>query len=73
MRNAFKLAFLMLCGGLILSGCANVKPRERDVLAKPEMAYDPRPLNTAFREHVYFSREGTSGGYSAAGGGCGCN
>jgi len=26
-----------------------------------------------FRQHWQFSREGSEGGYGAAGGGCGCN
>lgn len=56
-----------------LNGCVNVEPWERDILAKPEMAYEPRGNERAFREHMYFSREGTSEGYGAAGGGCGCN
>lgn len=56
-----------------LAGCGTVQPWERDYLAKPEMSFDPRPLDTAFRHHMYFSREATADGYSAAGGGCGCN
>lgn len=59
--------------GTLLSGCAKVEPWQRQYLASPEMSYDSMPLNYAFREHVYFSREAANGEKSAAGGGCGCN
>lgn len=67
---------LLLCSLVFLfTGCASkgVKPWERDVLAKPEMALDSDPLTTALDEHIYFSKEGSSGGRGFAGGGCGCN
>ena len=50
-----------------------VQPWERDLLAAPGMEIDPDPIETALNEHVYFSREATSGGIGSAGGGCGCN
>ena len=56
-----------------LSGCAQVKPWERDVLAKKEMALDPDGLHAAIQQHIYFSKEAASGGYGTGGGGCGCN
>src|SRR6185369_5754920 len=42
-----------------LSGCSTVgvKPWQRDILARPEMALDANPVDTAFDEHVYFSKE----------------
>jgi hypothetical protein len=58
-----------------LHGCASVgiKPWERDILARPEMALDAAPVDNAFDEHVYFSKESASGGRGFGGGGCGCN
>ncbi len=53
--------------------CSTVNPWERGVLAKPEMAWEPDPLMGQLQEHVYFSKEGSAGGYGAGGGGCGCN
>ncbi len=53
-------------------GCANPDAWERGVLAKPQMALVPHPLQSALRSHVYGSREAASGGDAAAGGGCGC-
>jgi hypothetical protein len=57
-----------------LMGCSTpVQPWQKGNLAKPEMAFDPDPLQTRFAEHTYFSKEGASGGMSVGGGGCGCN
>jgi thiol-disulfide isomerase/thioredoxin len=50
-----------------------VRAWERGVLARRDMALDSDPLETAFDDHVFFSKEGASGGRSFAGGGCGCN
>ena len=60
---------------LQLSGCANlgVQPWERDLLAKDEMALNADAVDIGLDEHIYFSKEATSGGRSFAGGGCGCN
>ncbi len=59
-----------------MSGCASlerVKPWERGTLAKKEMALNSAGLDNALDDHIYFSKEGSSGGRSFAGGGCGCN
>ena len=59
-----------------LSGCATlerVKPWERGTLAKKEMALNSAGLDNALDDHIYFSKEGSSGGRSFASGGCGCN
>ena len=52
---------------------AGVQPWQRDLLAAPGMEIDSDPMETALNEHVYFSKEATSGGLGSAGGGCGCN
>jgi hypothetical protein len=54
-----------------LAGCVSVKPYERELLAQPGMSFDS-PTAEA-EQHVHESREGSFGGYGAAGGGCGCN
>ena len=58
-----------------LSGCTSlgVQPWERDVLARPEMSLDADPLDAAIDDHIYFSKEASSGGRGFGGGGCGCN
>jgi len=60
---------------LLSSGCAamKVQPWDRDLLAKKSMGFNPNPLETAIDEHVYFSKEGSTGGQGVGGGGCGCN
>jgi len=60
---------------LLSSGCANmgVEPWERDLLAKPEMALNSDAIQSSLDDHIYFSKEASSGGRSFAGGGCGCN
>jgi len=60
---------------LVLSGCSSwgVAPWDRDLLAKPEMALNSSPLDQSIDDHIYFSKEASSGGRSFAGGGCGCN
>ncbi|NOT13297.1 MAG: DUF4266 domain-containing protein [Methylococcaceae bacterium] len=66
------LNLLLLVFGLLLSACTVVQPWERGNLAKPQMALDPYPLQSALRVHNYGSREASAGGNSAQGGGCGC-
>jgi hypothetical protein len=70
------LSFLFLaCSAAIASGCTSlgVKPWQRDVLAREEMQLGADPLDAAIDDHMYFSKEASSGGRSFAGGGCGCN
>ena len=61
--------------GLLLgaAGCATVRPEQRAVLADPTMQFDNDPGDGAARDHVLENREGSSGGTSVKGGGCGCN
>ncbi len=76
MQNLFqKLTILGITALVVLtfSACTTVKPWERGILAKKEMAWEPDALAGQLQEHVYFSKEGSSGGYGAGGGGCGCN
>ncbi|MCU7905092.1 MAG: DUF4266 domain-containing protein [Candidatus Thiodiazotropha sp. (ex Epidulcina cf. delphinae)] len=67
-------AFLIPLAALF-SGCANlgVEPWERNILAKPEMQLIADPIEAGLDDHIYFSKEASSGGRSFAGGGCGCN
>ena len=60
---------------LAVSGCTSmgVEPWERDVLAKDEMQLTTDPLEAAIDDHIYFSKEASSGGRGFGGGGCGCN
>jgi Domain of unknown function (DUF4266) len=72
----FTFGLLTGLAALLLGGCAGlaqVSPWEKGNLAKPEMTFDGDRLDTAFTEHVYGSKEGSSGGAGVGGGGCGCN
>jgi hypothetical protein len=52
---------------------SGVRPWQRGVLARESMRLDADLLTLAFDDHVYFSKEASSGGRSFGGGGCGCN
>ncbi len=68
------LALAALALALVaLSSCARVQPWERDMLADPRMQPDAAPVTTGIDEHIYFSKEASSGGRGFGGGGCGCN
>jgi hypothetical protein len=59
----------------LASGCSSmgVEPWERDILAKDEMQLTTDPVEAAIDDHIYFSKEASSGGRGFGGGGCGCN
>jgi hypothetical protein len=69
---------MMLCLLSVLAvsatACSSmgVEPWERDVLAKEEMQLVSDPLEVTLDEHIYFSKEASSGGRGFGGGGCGC-
>lgn len=58
-----------------MGGCSAIgaKPWDRDLMARRSMAPVTHPLIAAADDHIYFSKEGASGGRSFDGGGCGCN
>ena len=74
MNRVTKIFFL--CTVLIsLTACSTmgVQPWERDLLAKNSMQLVPDYFDNFYDEHIYFSKEATSGGQGVGGGGCGCN
>ncbi len=68
-KQYVSLALFLL---LSATGCVTVKPQERAVLADPSMQFDSDPQAAQVR-HAIENREGSYGGASVAGGGCGCN
>lgn len=72
-----KFYHLVASGFLILFLCAcnnlGVEPWERDLLSESAMQIEGDSLDGAFDDHIYFSKEASSGGSSFGGGGCGCN
>lgn len=73
-RRVFLICSLLVAGAMF-GGCAMQPPQawEKGNLAKKEMTMEGDPLDQAFTQHVYFSKESASGGYGVGGGGCGCN
>lgn len=53
------------------AACTTVEPWERDLHARADM--QPDAQDAALDDHIYFSKEASSGGRGFAGGGCGCN
>jgi len=66
----FALGALLLAGS---AGCATVRPEQRAVLADPTMQFDAKSADQAALDHALDNREGSTGGGSVRGGGCGCN
>ncbi len=73
--RALKAAALCLLLAATASGCTSmgVEPWERDVLAKEEMQLTTDAVEAGIDDHIYFSKEASSGGRGFGGGGCGCN
>ena len=67
--SAISLALLVATG----CGTVGVRPWERDLMARRDMQFDGENLDAMLDDHVYFSKEASSGGRSFGGGGCGCN
>jgi len=72
-RIAARTAAVAIALALAACGTVGPKPWERDLMARPEMALDAAAVDSAIDDHVYFSKEGASGGRGFGGGGCGCN
>lgn len=66
-------ALLVLGLSAVAGGCAIVRPWDRDLLAEKKMSLNPSPMIHAVDDHIYFSKEGSTGGNDVGGGGCGCN
>ena len=75
MASTRRLAIVAACAMSTGTACSSlgVEPWERDVLAKEEMQLVTDPVQAAIDDHIYFSKEASSGGRGFGGGGCGCN
>ncbi len=69
------LGFSLVLILALASACSSmgVEPWDRDVLAKEEMQLTTDAIEAATDDHIYFSKEASSGGRGFGGGGCGCN
>ena len=68
-------AFACVGLALVCSGCTTIgpKPWQKDLMSRREMQVGAYALQAAAEDHIYFSKEASSGGRGFAGGGCGCN
>ena len=73
---------LILLVALSVSGCGtvrnifvkeDVKPWEKDILAQRSMQFPQDPMQAYADDHIFFSKEASTGGSGVGGGGCGCN
>lgn len=73
LKRFFQL--ISLAALISVTGCTSlgVEPWDRDILAKDEMQLVADPIEAATDDHIYFSKEASSGGRGFGGGGCGCN
>ena len=69
-RLAHVVALAALSGGCAATA---MKPWDRDLMAQKRMNFHAIPLEHAIDAHIYFSKEGSTGGSGMNGGGCGCN
>jgi hypothetical protein len=69
-----KSVFFVLCFAM-LTGCSSmgVEPWDRDLLSQDSMQLVPDYFDNFYDQHIYFSKEASSGGQGVGGGGCGCN
>lgn len=58
---------------MVISGCKSLPAYKRGTLARENMALETDPIEAGLRQHTFFSKEASSGGYGGSGGGCGCN
>jgi hypothetical protein len=73
-QSRFRLALAIALAALSC-GCAAtaMKPWDRDLMAQKKMNFNAIPIEHAIDDHIYFSKEGSTGGSDMNGGGCGCN
>ena len=74
-KNCLNRIIFLAAISSVTGGCAMQPPQawEKGNLARTEMTMEADPLDQAFTQHIYFSKESASGGYGVGGGGCGCN
>jgi Domain of unknown function (DUF4266) len=66
------LAGILLVTGVSFTGCARVRQKDREFLSDPIMQRTPDAMGSGLESHNLPRREGSSGGSSGSGGGCGC-
>ena len=70
--TCLKAAVIAALAADFLGGCAFVPQRKREYLSDPIMQRQEDALEGALEGHDFPRREGSVGGSSGSGGGCGC-
>ncbi|MEQ8205343.1 MAG: DUF4266 domain-containing protein [Woeseia sp.] len=73
MKKNSLMVLLAMLNALAACSTLGVEPWERDTLARDDMQLLTDPVEAGLDDHIYFSKEATSGGRGFGGGGCGCN
>ena len=75
MKQRRRVVFLYVLTTVTGTACSSmgVEPWERDLLASEQMQLVTDTVQAAIDDHIYFSKEASSGGRGFGGGGCGCN
>ena len=69
----FIVCIIFVITATACSSMDTVQPWDKDLLAKNSMQLVPDYFDNFYDEHIYFSKEASSGGQGVGGGGCGCN
>ncbi len=74
-RNTTTLCLSVLAGTVFINGCAATSGQlcTKPPIAAEELQLDKQVSKDMIDDHIYFSKEASSGGRSFGGGGCGCN
>jgi hypothetical protein len=77
MRTRLSNLVIFLAALILIGSCSGVSigvdPWDRDLLSLESMQLDSNSARNGNDDHMYFSREASSGGRGFGGGGCGCN
>jgi hypothetical protein len=77
MNKSVLVLFIFLSSGCStwqgITASEAVKPWERDILAQDGMQFPSDKMQAFTDDHIYFSKEASTGGNGVGGGGCGCN
>jgi hypothetical protein len=64
---------MLLAVGVGIVGCAGAGPRVCTMAEQPHVTIGFQGSDKAVDDHIYFSKEASSGGGGISSGGCGCN
>ena len=76
------IRLLLIASMITASGCGtvrnitvkeDVKPWQKDILAQRSMQFPQDKMQSYADDHIFFSKEASTGGTGVGGGGCGCN